>query len=1104
MTFWTLIRRSLTFHFRSHLGVVLGAAIGTGALVGALLVGDSMRASLLRMSLQAIGPYDHALLAGDRFFTAKLSDAIGSAGTNSVEPVLRASALMVLQGVVRSPEGDARANQVQVLGIDPGFFQEAGSAQHLEFGEDEALLNESLARQLGVSTGDEILVRVPKPGALSREVTLTERENTDTSLRLRVAGLLSGDKGGNFSLQRSQLAPFNVFIKREILARAVELEGKANCLLVDVGRSEVSSAQLAELVHKNWTLADASLELREVGEAVELRSPRIFLDSPVIKAATAAASAAPRPVLTYLVNLLQADTKQTPYSFVSAAGPPWTPSDLKSNEIIASQWLSDDLQLKPGDEIALTYFLPESGAALTEATNLFVVRGVIPAEMPWMDKTLMPDFPGIEKAESTGDWEVGFELVHEIRPKDEEYWKTHRGTPKAFISPEAGQRLWANRFGELTALRWEASAMPATARQQFVTRLLEKLRPGEVGLTFEAVRERAIAAASQSQDFGQLFLGFSFFLVVAALLLVALLFQFGIEQRTSEVGTFLATGYTARQVARLLLYEGAALALFGSLLGAAAGFGYARLMLLGLTTLWRDATGASALQFSARPESVLGGIVAGVLVAIFAIWLTLRKLARQPALSLLSGSLAPVRADAKQGRGRARLLALTMLIAALVIVVLMFLKGEQANAGAFFGAGSLLLVAGLAGVAAWLHPSTIRRQQKPTLANLGLRAGGRRRKRSLAAVALLACGAFLIGAIGAFRLDATQDAVKPESGTGGFALIGASTMPVIHDLNSREGQEFYGLNAADLEGVRIIPLRVRQGDDASCLNLNRAQQPRLLGVQPEALAGRFTFARLAKGIDSAAPWLVLNQFQEADPDEIPAIGDANSIQWAMGKKVGDTLDYIDERGRLFRVRIVGAVANSILQGSLLIDEQAFVRKFPSEAGYRSFLVSAPADKSVEVSAALTRALQDVGLELTPAARRLNDFNAVQNTYLGAFQVLGGLGLLLGSAGLGIVVLRNVLERRGELGLLTAVGFSKGALRRLVLVEHMSLLVLGIGIGLGSALVAVLPALLSPGSALPYGTLMITLVAVVVNGLLWAIAATGLALRGNLLDALRND
>ena len=40
----------------------------------------------------------------------------------------------------------------------------------------------------------------------------------------------------------------------------------------------------------------------------------------------------------------------------------------------------------------------------------------------------------------------------------------------------------------------------------------------------------------------------------------------------------------------------------------------------------------------------------------------------------------------------------------------------------------------------------------------------------------------------------------------------------------------------------------------------------------------------------------------------------------MGKKVGDTIDYVDERGQPFKVRIVGAVANSILQGQLIIDE----------------------------------------------------------------------------------------------------------------------------------------------------------------------------------------
>src|SRR2546425_885221 len=82
-----------------------------------------------------------------------------------------------------------------------------------------------------------------------------------------------------------------------------------------------------------------------------------------------------------------------------------------------------------------------------------------------------------------------------------------------------------------------------------------------------------------------------------------------------------------------------------------------------------------------------------------------------------------------------------------------------------------------------------------------------------------------------------------------------------------------------------------------------------------------------------------------------------------------------------------------------------------------------------------------------ATRRLAAFNAVQNTYLNTFQVLGGLGLLLGSMGLGVVVLRNVLERRSELGLLQAVGFTRRSIRWLVLSEHGGLLALGLAVGI---------------------------------------------------------
>ena len=398
-----------------------------------------------------------------------------------------------------------------------------------------------------------------------------------------------------------------------------------------------------------------------------------------------------------------------------------------------------------------------------------------------------------------------------------------------------------------------------------------------------------------------------------------------------------------------------------------------------------------------------------------------------------------------------------------------------------------------------------------TLWGMGIRNVTRRRRRSLATMGLLACGSFLVASIGVFRLDAVRDADQRASGTGGFALMGESTLPVVHDLNTATGREFYALEEAELTGVRFVPLRVREGDDASCLNLNRAQQPRLLGVPFEELASRgsFTFARTLDDAAEGNPWRRLGEANvevNAEGAEsipvIPAIGDLNSILWAMGRKVGDTLTYVDDRGRDVRVRIVGAVANSILQGSLLIDEAAFVRLFPSEVGYRMFLVDAPSKEADRVASDLGRALADVGLELTPTTRRLAQFNAVQNTYLGTFQVLGGLGLILGSVGLGVVLLRNVFERRGELALLLAVGYRPTGVRWMVLSEHGLLLLAGLVVGLVAAAVAVVPSIRS--AELPYASLGLTLGAVLASGLFWTWAASRWSLRGELLPALRRE
>ncbi|MCU0785440.1 MAG: ABC transporter permease, partial [Verrucomicrobia bacterium] len=1106
-----------------------------------------------------------------------------------------------------------------------------------------AVGNAALAAELGVSTGDVVLIRFGKASKLSMDASVSLKGQPTATLRLKVHTVATNGEIANFSPDRTMTAPANIFVPLSELARAAGLQEirEVNHLVAEDPPSDDSNheqlpatetrtehielnfvnawlnpdvvrlkppnlprptrfratlnqwsdglrgrlhlkrredrpnlvavpmdkqlAFLAELLDKSWDFQSAQIaNIRETSNSVVLTSSRVFIDSPVVRASLAVNSNA-QPIFTYLATLLQAGTNATPYSMVTAAGPPWTAAELRDDEILISQWLAEDLQAGPGDEIAMSYFLPESGAKLTEATNRFRVRAIVPVEMPWADHTLMPDFPGIEKAERTSDWNAGFPLTYKIRPKDEDYWKQYRGTPKAFITLAAGQKMWANRFGNLTAIRFpiptNSAGTRSTASQTFTQdgdtvervptsagefraalekKILATLKPEELGLRFEPVREQALKAAAESQDFGGLFLGFSFFLIAAALLLMALLFSLGLEQRAPEIGTLLALGFTPKQVRNLLLCEGVALSLVGGVLGALGGLAYAKAMLHGLTTVWRDAVGASALGFHFTGQTLVIGLFASVVVSAVTIWLTLRKFVRRPAAELLTGETGEWRSracESAEPRGRtirslatAAIIAWLALTAAVLLVGSTIVRGDTANAGAFFGAGALALVAGLGFVNAWLArlqagqsvpslppggtPGTAR--PAVALGSLGMRGCARRRKRSLATVAMLACGSFLIVSIGVFRLDANRDAWKRSSGTGGFALIGETTMPVVHDLNSQSGRDFFALSENDLKGVGFVSFRVREGDQASCLNLNRARRPKLLGVRPELLEEKFIFA---KGSSWLAMRTKVGQASRRSPSEeekletgatpalhreIPAIGDANSIQWAMHKKVGDTIDYLDERDQPFKVRIVGAVANSILQGQLIIDEAEFVKQFPSVSGYRMFLIDAPSNAVSQVSATLSRAMQDVGLELTPAVERLAQFNAVQNTYLGTFQVLGGLGLLLGSVGLGIVVLRNVLERRGELAVMLAVGFRKSILQRLLLLENGALLAAGLALGLVAAVVAVLPELLSPSAQLPFASLALTLGAVLVNGALWTWVATHVALRGDLLAALRNE
>jgi ABC-type antimicrobial peptide transport system permease subunit len=157
-----------------------------------------------------------------------------------------------------------------------------------------------------------------------------------------------------------------------------------------------------------------------------------------------------------------------------------------------------------------------------------------------------------------------------------------------------------------------------------------------------------------------------------------------------------------------------------------------------------------------------------------------------------------------------------------------------------------------------------------------------------------------------------------------------------------------------------------------------------------------------------------------------------------------------------------------------------------------------------VSEHLTRQLEKRGLALETTRARLEAFLSVQNTYIGIFTVLGGLGVLLGTAGLGVLVARHVLERRGELGLMQALGFQAGALRGMVLSEHVLLLAVGLALGVVCALVAVWPNVRQSAQDLPWGFLAALWAGVLVFGVAVCAVAVRAAVRGNLLEAIRKE
>ncbi len=1100
MTQWQLILNNLKYYWRSHLAVLAGAMVSCAIIVGALSVGDSVRFSLKQSALERLGGIHTIMNSENRFIRSTLAQEISKDVGSNVASVLR------IGGVGINPNQSLRANNIQVLGVDKSFWQFSNKkASYVLADENHVVINQSLANYLAINKGDELLLRIEKPDDLPRDAPLSEDQEIILAIRLVVQDVIKPDDLANFNLQANQVVPMNAFVNLSWLGKQIEQVDRSNLLLIGQSQKNIPNDYDA-VFRKHFSLDDAKIEIREdkKNSRLELRSKRIFIEPGLSEPAKKVSSAT--PIFSYFVNNLNHKDKKTPYSIVASVDSNdntlYHDKNIKNNEIHISQWLAEDLGATIGDPIVIKYFVMDMMRKLIEKERQFTVSAIYDDQDVFSDRTLMPDFPGISDSENCRDWDPGIPInLEDIRDKDEVYWDDYRGTPKAVISFESAQEIWGNRFGGMTAIRYDVSQI---SKEQLEKEILAKIQPKDLGFHFQPVRDQAFNATTQGMDFGQLFIGFSFFIIVSSVILLALLFALGIEQRQSQTGLFLSIGLGDKTIKYIYLVEGFMLGIIGSIAGSFIGVFYTKGLIYGLTTVWSDAIAKAPIQFYMEPRSMIIGIVSSILIILFSIWLVVRKQLKQTAGSLIGNNDA-MKLLTNKSNYVSKIIGVICILLALVLLGMNGFQVDHKNAGVFFGVGGIMLLACLCFGQAYLKAQLTKASKTLiTFSGFSIRNTTRRQGRSMAVIILLACGSFIVLAVAANRHDLVEGAFQRNSGTGGFAFYAQSALPLFHDLNDPDRQEDSGMNTEMYQNVSYVQGRTKQGDDASCLNLNRAQVPKLMGVNPDQLAQRhsFKFLKTTEKSDPALGWNLLSQ--DYGDNVVPAIGDMNTIRWSLGKSVDARLQYTDEKGRTFDILIVGMIGNSILQGQLVISEDDFIRKFPSASGYQQFLIDAPFDKLSELEKQLAWDLQDIGMDVQKSVTRLTAFNAVENTYLSIFQILGGFGLLLGSAGLAVVVMRNVLERRSEFGIMRAFGYTISDLYKLVLYEHWFLLVMGILFGVISAVVAVLPSLVSNNTDVPYISILITFVIIFLSGLFWVALASRWAIKGPLLDSIRNE
>jgi len=756
-------------HYRRFYRLVTAAVILMMAvLTGSLLLGDSVRGTLVHRVSERLGKTETVITSGTGFMNETLVQ----------HPLMKnARGYLLMDGFVSVGE---KLLPVYVWGTDADTLQEG-----------EVMVNEPLLTQLG--NQEDLVLHLPSHH-LVPSGSLFVTKSYATQMRLHVVGVKSVEGGGNLLLKNEQTLPLNVFVNRQHLAEKMELEGKINMVLSD---DFIEEEQLAAC----WTPEQSGIHLTDS----TLTCDGVFIPLNIVEKLGNRNEELSTLYLSYFVNDLIHNADTIPYSFVTAVNE-WQGEPLEGQDIILSDYAARRLHVQEGDSVSMSYFITRQLKNLDTRAQMLRVKKIVPLASFRQDSLLMADFPGLTRVENCTDWDSDLPIdMNRVQKEDEDFWHTYRQTPKAVVSYEAVKKDWSNAFGSATAMR-------------FTSRPEVSWMPHDADVQLYHPRAQGLKGAAGGVDFAGLFLSLGFFIILSSVLLMKNPLVEMFTQRQGEIQLYQQLGFKDKDIRKGLFKEAFTVMLFASPWGALAGFAYSTLTLWLLGNVWSGATHTEGFVLHVQPLTLIIGVLIGLLICALTLWWVIRS-----QLSTVNSQFPTVNSQLSTLNCHLSIVSSILLLLTISLIVVNFIYLHNMV---------LFIVCGLLWILTWglflrreverrssTMPDVVNRKQ---LIRQSVRAS---LKQHLLAYWTLSLGVFTVFAVGLSRPDFTQAL----QATGGYQFYVDSRVPIQYDLNNPSVRHKLSLQSLPDSTTFLGFLRHTQ-DEASCLNLNQVSTPTVLGV----------------------------------------------------------------------------------------------------------------------------------------------------------------------------------------------------------------------------------------------------------------------------------